>query len=902
MNKIDFSLIVDSANKVNNLLKEDKYISINEYKSLTNEFIDLITELKTLKNHEVLKEYCNKNSFDYETINIILSIYENIDKLVELHNDSFLNSAKILNKQYLDDILKKVDTNILLDENQRNVILTDDDRCLVVAGAGAGKTTTVAAKVKYLVEKLNVDPKKILVISFTNKAVKELAQRINKDLKIDCPVTTFHSTGNAIIRKEKEEKLNIFDSSKLDIILDNYFKDNILKNEKMVDNLILFFGTYFNAPFEGNKLKDFLKSSYNSKFETLKSELNEYNKIIYDIRSKQNKTIKNEILRSKEEVMIANFLYLNNIEYDYEPIYPYNITYSRKPYTPDFVIRQNEKVCYIEHFGISESGHNNLYTELQLKKYIKSIKDKILIHKKHDTNLIYTHSSYKDKRNILEHLKEKLIEKGFDLTPKPNMEVMKKIVSLKESTYISKLVFLVQRFIKNFKSNGYTIDDFDILYNKTNNVRNRLFLDIAKVCYMEYQQFLTENSAVDFEDMINESNRLLNNAINLNQKIDFDYIIVDEYQDISKQRFDLVKSLSKICDAKIVAVGDDWQSIYAFSGSDISLFTKFEENLGKSKILKIVNTYRNSQEIIDIAGNFVQKNDSQIKKQLISPKHIKDPVIIYTYDNVIDKTEKVSNKAANCLENALDELVKYNEKSNVLVLGRYGFDAYQLALSEKFEYINRTSRLKSKKYPDLKMTFMTAHASKGLGFDDVIIINAKNSTYGFPSKIDDDPVLNLVVKQDRTYDYAEERRLFYVALTRTKNRVFIIAPSFNPSEFVVEICKEYDNVAIRGKLNNKVSDIKNFKPCPVCGYPLIFRYKESFGLSLHICTNEPELCGFMTNDLRGKKISIQKCNKCNDGFLILKSRTRTKGLLMGCTNYKPNGKGCDNIINIYEDD
>ena len=119
--------------------------------------------------------------------------------------------------------------------------------------------------------------------------------------------------------------------------------------------------------------------------------------------------------------------------------------------------------------------------------------------------------------------------------------------------------------------------------------------------------YLTENSAVDFEDMINESNRLLNNAINLNQKIDFDYIIVDEYQDISKQRFDLVKSLSKICDAKIVAVGDDWQSIYAFSGSDISLFTKFEENLGKSKILKIVNTYRNSQEIIDIAGNFVQK-------------------------------------------------------------------------------------------------------------------------------------------------------------------------------------------------------------------------------------------------------------------------------------------------------
>ena len=130
------------------------------------------------------------------------------------------------------------------------------------------------------------------------------------------------------------------------------------------------------------------------------------------------------------------------------------------------------------------------------------------------------------------------------------------------------------------------------------------------------------------------------------------------------------------------------------------------------------------------------------------------------------------------------------------------------------------------KYPNLDITYMTAHSSKGLGYDDVIIINGKNETYGFPSKVEDDPVLAFVIKGDRSIDYAEERRLFYVAMTRTKNRVFMIAPEQNPSEFLIELKRDYKNVVVHGDWNENDAFRTKHKKCPLCGYPLQLKYKK----------------------------------------------------------------------------
>ena len=890
------------------LLKGEHYVARSEYQEELQAASELIKWFQVLKTSEMLAEFCRKNGSSESEVDDILSRYNGFASLVDVRNEQFIRMQMDTEKTYFDAILRDYDPNILLDEDQRRVVLTDEDYCLVVAGAGAGKTTTVAAKVKYLVEKRQIDPKEILVISFTNKAVNELKQIIIGDLHLACPIATFHSTGNAILHIHNPEKLNIADDSKLYYVVQNYFHESVLRNESAVNNLILFFASYFDAPYEGKDLNVFFNHVAKSNFTTIRSELDEFKQQVIDTRTKKAVTIQSEVMRSGQEVEIANFLYLNGIDYEYEPMYPYDIFYARKPYTPDFIIHQGEHVAYIEHFGITEDGKNDRYSKDQIEAYKKAVNNKVRLHRLHGTTLLYTFSLYKDRRPLLEHLKEQLENAGFVLKPRSNKEVMEKLVVSEENRYIRKLVSLICRFISNFKVNGFSADDFNRMYHSTQNVRTRLFLNICNDCYLEYQQYLNENQAVDFQDMINESARLLREVKEMKQRLNFKYIIVDEYQDISRQRFDLVSALHEVTDAKIIAVGDDWQSIYAFSGSDITLFTRFAEKMGYAKLLKIVRTYRNSQEVIDIAGNFIQKNRDQIEKDLISPWHLEDPVIIYTYDSRYkdpkgDNRSGVNYAIAHAIEVALEQIMAYNrqagkkEDGSILLLGRFGFDGDRLERSGLFEYISRGSRLRSVKYPKLDITFMTAHASKGLGYDNVIVVNGRNETYGFPSKIENDPVLSFVIKEDLSIDYAEERRLFYVAMTRTKNRVYFIAPEENPSEFLLEIRNDYKNVSLKGRWNEDPEKTPFFKKrCPVCGYPMQFRYKAAYGLRLYICTNEPEVCGFMTNESKAGKLSIIKCDQCRDGYLIVKPGRDRTSYMLGCTNYKKDGTGCGRIM------
>ena len=268
----------------------------------------------------------------------------------------------------------------------------------------------------------------------------------------------------------------------------------------------------------------------------------------------------------------------------------------------------------------------------------------------------------------------------------------------------------------------------------------------------------------------------------------------------------------------------------------------------------------------------------------------------------------MANRSSICYaaatERALDQIVAYNRSENrnskkILIIGRFGFDGDHLDRSGLFEYRKHGDKLKSVKYPKMDITYMTAHSSKGLGYDEVIVVNGKNEIYGFPAKIEDDPVLSLVVKEDRSIDYAEERRLFYVAMTRTKNRVYFIAPEKNPSEFLLELKSCFPaNVKLMGQWNEEQPKQLNRKNCPVCGYPLQLKFHRSYGLKLYICTNEPELCGFMTNEIRARKLSIMKCDMCRDGYLVIKPSTDDDGYFLGCTNYNRNGTGCSKSISM----
>lgn len=830
--------------------------------------------------------------------NVLSQLIEEFDGLdtdrISKFNDEFQRIVGLVEgresiskdlSDYLDRIYADVDPNIKLDKEQREAVISEDKYSLLIAGAGSGKTTTVTAKVRYLVERLGVDPKEILVTSFTNKAVNELKDIINERMKINARVATFHSFAFKMLRHGAINVPKIEPAGKYTI--NDILSDLLFKDKDLMRKLVLFFSYYMNIPEEVVASDDpeaCLRLKAKQDYETLKSELEKHISVLEDQRIKQKETLVGEYVNSAQEVTIANFLYLNGLEYEYEKAYPYRIHGFRKLYTPDFFIKQGENEVYLEHFGLSEDLKNDMYSEETLSEYIKHIEDKRKIHASCETRLIETWSVYKDGRPLVDHLSEILIENGFILKQRNLEEVYEELAQKDKRKYIYRFSNLVTRFIDLFKTANYKVDEFERLRKRTDNPRTHMFLDIVKTVYVEYQNKLAFENKVDFNDMINYAYERLKEHEEKGISLPCKYIIIDEFQDIAKQRFDFIRQFSKVSDANIVAVGDDWQSIYAFAGSKLNIFTKFIEIMGEGRIMKISHTYRNSQELIDIAGAFVQKNTDQIRKSLISEKYLDDPIVLRPFDDSSSKMYNLATVITDIIGEIIDE---FGEEGSILIMGRYNFDEHHLSETGLFTKMDDSGHLRCIKYPYANLTFLTVHRSKGLTFDNTIIMNLSEHTVGFPCQIEDDPILRLLVPVEDSIDFAEERRLFYVALTRTKNRVFLTVPVSRPSRFVIELIHD-------GYLNS--SDELNLDPvrkersiCPVCSFPLKYQRNKNYGLPLYICTNEPEVCDFMTNNL-SFPYDIWKCPHCDDGFQVVRVK---HNVFYGCTNYKSDGTGCN---------
>ena len=898
---IEFKVLNEYKKNIEILLSKDDYISKKDYTNIYNDNKKIIDKLILMDSESVLQSWCKNNKTDYIELKELIDFYSSTEQLISKHNNVFLERHLISDGEYLDKILIKDDPNIKLDEEQRRVVLSDEDYTLVIAGAGAGKTTTIEAKVKYLIDKKNVNPDKILIISFTRKATKELQDRCKK-LGLPVVISTFHSIANTIIKGTEDEKYNIATGDVMFTSIKKFLLENT-NDESFVKKILLFFASYLQVPPGEDNLALLINELNKNDCSTMRADIA---KTIEDFQKKQEtnrRTIKDEKVRSAEECRIANFLFINGIDYEYEPVYQYGFKDTIKPYCPDFLIKQFDKEIYLEHFGISEDGKNPRFSSEELETYKKHVNDKIILHKQHGTKLIYTFSKYNDGRDTIAHLKEELQKAGISFEFKNSKEVYKAIIQNIEDKYFNKFIQLVCVFISRFKTNNFTPSKFDEWKVSLKDERTKLFINICYQCYLAYMAELKSTNSIDFEDMINNASNILENKINSGEKLPYDYIFVDEYQDISLQRFDLCERLSKCSNAKIIAVGDDWQSIFRFSGAKVELFTKFEEMMGYANVLKITKTYRNSQELIDIAGSFVMVNNEQIKKELKSNKSISDPVLLMSYKDTYDKddTDKPIDRMCQAIEKSLDVIVKTNGKEgSVLFVGRYGFEGFQLGNQSKY-FSLYNGVIRSLKYPDLKITYLTAHSSKGLGYDNVIIINGKDAILGFPSKIVDDPVMKLVIKDTEDIEYAEERRLFYVALTRTKNRVFIITPIHRPSKFILEIKDKFKTVILDGEELDPIENLNNIIKCPCCGYPLQRRENHHFTAAkkLWICSNDPEVCGFVTNDLLGGKMAISKCPNCEDGYLVVKKRKNmddSEQRVLGCTNYKADGTGCNTIM------
>jgi len=866
-------------------------------KSVVDKFFNTYSKYAVILRNTLVQNYIQNNyrnvGFNYEQVQKFLNLIEKLYSTVEEHNEKYIKNMLIREKEYFDNMLKDIDPSVRLDDEQRCAVVTDEDHCLLVAGAGSGKTTTMAAKVKYLVEKQGVAQSDIIVISYTNKTIDELKYRIQKKLNFSgVNICTFHSFGYEILRKTNEFPPTVNNWAYK--IIFEYIEKHIYTDNNLLHKLVLFLGYYFDMPedvFNFNNLNDYCDYRAVQDFESLKSRVGDYNATVIGKRSQKQSTILGEFLNSQQEVQIANFLYMHGLDYIYEKPYPYPMHNAKKMYTPDFYIKQGENECWIEHFGVTQQYQSTLYSHEQLDRYTNAIINKRKFHKQNGTDLIETYSKYNDGRELIKHLEEELTKHGFVLNRRSDEEIYRKLTDTAKDKYVYKLVEFLFDFITKYKTRGYDESGFKIMREKQDNVRTNMFLEIAEGVYKYYNAALRKENQIDFADMINDAEKMLLEIAESNYKPSYKYIIIDEFQDIAKQRFNLTKALVDVTEAKVVAVGDDWQSIYAFAGSDITLFTKFLELIGDGKEMQITHTYRNSQELIDIAGDFVQKNPMQIKKRLISPKSLPNPIKVFGYE---DEKGRIYDNWRDAVERAVGEIVsEFGEKTSILMIGRYGFDSRNLTRYGPFGIKGDKGEEKiiNKKYPKTEITFLTAHSSKGLGFDNVILLNMKDDKFGFPSKIEDDPIMRLVRVSDDSVPFAEERRLFYVAMTRTKNRVYMVTPNKRPSSFILDLIKDY-NIPHDETIANTIIDINTLR-CPICGARLKFENNKNYGLPLYICTNDPEICDFMTNE-KNARADIFKCPQCSDGYMIVRKNKSDNSYFYGCTNYYNGKKQCTN--------
>lgn len=919
----------------------DNYFSHNWKQKLLLWHKNAISKVKKFK--EDYAEYIS--SEDEKFFEKFYNKPETFETDTKQANERYINQELKDNSDLFDDLDGKS-----LDSQQREAIVVDEDAVKVIAGAGSGKTFTIQGKVKYLTEKRDVDPSEILAISFSNASVDDLKERIAEPIDIK----TFHKVGKDILTQYNQYSRP--DTSALKRIIKRYLTKKALKNEDISKKLIEFFSFYINVPPSDDDIKyegDLLDWQEGVDFSTLKRRF----------KNKQRETLNNEIVRSYEELYIANFLFIYGIKYTYEKIYSYpnknferefnkfkeflfsfneeipdelknditkdllNLTdifeeYEIKDYLPDFYL--DDYNIYIEHFGLNRNCENHLIGGKSSEEYVKEMEWKRKVHKKYGTTLIETFSYYQSENRLLTRLAEKLQAQGVEFNEIDYREVYRILLENKTIKEWEDFIVLLKTFIELFKGNNYDETKFKEFYDYVGGLKDSFskdrtiaFLKIVEEIYNDYEAYLLKIKKIDFNDMINKaSDCIVKNGLDLPYK----YIIVDEYQDTSFTRYNLLRNICDSIGAKIMVVGDDWQSIYSFSGCDVNIFTKFDNFFDVCETRYIEKTYRNSQQLIDASSNFVMKNPDQTRKELKSSKSLKYPIKLVNFDNDFDEILKFEL----IIKNIINQSTFKNKK--ILILGRNNKDIFNLLKNfnveneygkRKFEILGDEDKLRRNKFvkivyresQDVNIEYRTVHQSKGLECDNVILINLKNWKAGFPNKMVDDPVLNFVKRNGDSFNYAEERRLFYVALTRTKNNVYLLAPYFKSSVFVQEL-KTDANVELLNLEHNRLETLKNIEKngeryviptklkCPVCktGVVLlesfwnkgklnrVLKCSHNMAPPFNRCNWEGGYYGSELEDLD----DIEYCPSC-DGILIKRYRHSDGHPFLGCTNFRKTG-------------
>lgn len=835
---------------------------LNEFNSCNRSFIDYarVQAWDDLYRKTFDSLNCVKRKLLEEDVLRALDIFSNLSARVNDANERFIAEESASLNEFFGR----------LDKGQREACIADEVATLVVAGAGSGKTSTIQKKVEYLVKSNMAKQDEILLLSFTNKAADEMTDRLAAvlpDMKISA--TTFHKFGLGVVKKYRGGSYDIADPRLCEeTIL------HALSPESMTDDecrgLLKFFSYCYNTePNESKDIQtfgDYIRETKTADFRTLRE-------LVADYTSCNKTSYAGEIVKSFEELEIANWLFLNGINYEYERKYdgPIEDNGTHRVYKPDFYLPDYK--IWIEHFGVDKEGNPpSFFRPADRQSYIEGMAWKRELHKKNGTTLVESYSWWHKEGVLTDLLWERLQfhgvkRKGID--PKP---VWMKLVQNDTSHLVREFAKLVAAFISLAKSNRIKPEGLDALLSKMNEsglsrVRARAFFAQVSPLYRKYEEILKRENALDFHDMINEAADII--ASNSSVLPKYKYVIVDEFQDISNSRKDLLRATIASTGAKIFAVGDDWQSIYRFAGSDISIFTHFADNFGYTRIIKLENTYRNSKELLAIAGPFVMKNASQIKKNLISAVSVQDPILCLP---ITRNGEKVAL-------DVFDKIAKETpgKPKSILVLARHNKDLTQVMGLDGFSVGIDAEHLIWKAHPEIKISCMTVHKAKGLEADYTILLNFKDDILGFPNKVSDDPVLSLLLAEAENVAYAEERRVFYVAITRAKIRTYILTPIASPSVFLEDL-----PIEVKGAMD---VGLGNAVACPKCvrGHLIIRKSKQNTNEKFYGCSNFPR-CDY-TLPLQEIPIT-NKTPRCScGGFIVPLLNPKNNQMFLGCTEY-----------------
>lgn len=859
----DIEAIQDELNSV--IAEQDQVLDLDNGYLMMKDWKKVLSKSDSLvKKLEAIPEDVIKQHVIFKNAKALLERHEE-DSVLKKRNEKFKKEELARYGHLLNNV-----NGYPLDAQQRDAVVTDEYNNLVIAGAGSGKTLTIVGKLKYLIEAKGIAPEEILLTSFTRKSVNELASRVEAAgiEGVDC--NTFHSIG-----LNQLSGMGVANDNELKICTLDYLQEGILDKPEQMQAYLEFYGLYKHIPKNPSDYKnigDQYQEYKSSDLETIKGKLD---------------TMRGERVNSEQELMIANFLYLNGVNYEYEKNYTGDYDKEgHRAYQPDFYLPDYD--IWYEHFGIDKDGKAFPENPIKAQKYIDDMWWKRSVHKKNGTKLIESYSYWNDDQDLLNKVKRLLKNNGVHLNSDPEFLSCVYEGLSSDDKYLNSIVKLVTTFLSLAKANDVSMGE---IWERGRNAyegqgymwhRFELFMTFAESIMAAYKRKLNAENQIDFDDMINmAAMKIRHEGIDKKYK----YIIVDEYQDISRSRFGLIQAIREATGAKLMCVGDDWQSIYRFAGSDVSLFTHFEDYVGYAERLKIEQTYRNSQELVNVASRFVEKNPSQIRKHMRSKAVSRQyPVLITQVDDQVVSFEYA-------LDQILDREAGYS--GEILILGRHNRDienVYPGLVGDKdisFWHEKKTGDLRIKYRGYDKIRYLSVHKAKGLEADDVIVLNLVSSLYGFPNRLEDDPILQILLGDPENFEFAEERRLFYVALTRTKNTVALISTtsiSPKPSSPFVDELKSDD----RGQhilIASLPDSPDEWSPtlCPACGSGrLVVRTNEETGHQFLGCTNYPH-CDATYNQLEILEDKV-KCPSCGD-WMMRRIRKSDRSPFFGCSNY-----------------